>query len=184
MSETTPDQPAEQPAEQPAGQPASDPAAIWKIVGLRLAELAILGGLSAGAIYTALTPALTWIAGAGGGLYASRFFGMIRGNAKIRAWVDDTYRAGMPTSLDQFAAGLVGWLFFSPATAAAAVAGFSAIFSAIAVGIIAYFDNQSLSAAWSAFLAFLFSQLVYFLGHPAPEPQTAALTPDAAPEGA
>jgi hypothetical protein len=53
------------------------------------------------------------------------------------------------------------------------VAGLSALFSGLAIGLIAYFEHGEVSKAWAAFIAFLCSQVVYFISHPNPVPQTA-----------
>src|SRR5262245_10916154 len=97
----------------------------------RFAELALLGGLTYAGVTQELRPLLLFVAGAGGGVYASRLFGWVRANTDIQSWVTVNYHGGWSSPLE-VVAGMVGWLFFSPATAALVVAAIGAIFSGAA----------------------------------------------------
>ncbi len=153
----------------PTPNPNEQGTPIFQALLLRLLELAILGGLSYAAVAASAQPALAYIAGAGGGLYASKLFALVRDSAKLRAWVDARYPG---PGLGGLAAGAVAWAFFSTATSAATVAVMGLIISSLAVGTMSYFTTGTLSDATAAFVAFMASQAVYAVNHPRPAPDT------------
>lgn len=138
----------------------------WKALVLALLQLALLGGLTVAAVFNEVRPALELLAGAGGGWLASRVFAWVRSRKDLVAWIDSS--GGVFTSYIKQA---IAWIFFSPATAAATVFGLGVAISASAGFALAYFSGTPLNESWAALVAFVVSQVRFFIFHPDPLPE-------------
>lgn len=141
----------------------------WRAIVLRLIMLAIVGGITWGAITTEATPVLLFLAGAGSGWAASWLFAQIRDWKELVAWLEadsgsaQAYLAPLKSA--------IGWVFFSPGTAALVVAIIGCFISGLASFALTLLSGAPISEAWAGLIAFAGSQVLYFMNHPDPAPQ-------------
>lgn len=138
----------------------------------RVLLAALAGGLTMRAFVSNLEPFLLYAAGVGGGIMASYVMSQIRGSA-LRGWIEA--HQSSDNAVLRWLAGGLGWLFFSPATAAMTVVGLTSLITGGATVALAYAAGTPTDQLWPVLVAFISSQITYWARHDNPEPQVSYL---------